>query len=283
MEAPIIDYLSISVPIPNLLTQWDISYNENIPFYVDDRTWRLSEYLIRQQNWREHPKNGIFKRHIQFMDIGVNYFDGHNTVSLIQFSGKGMENLRDDNSDIQLLSDWHDRLTRLDVATDIICDAPAEDFARMRRPSRFKDGGHHPSDTGTTWYVGSRKSDRFARVYRYDPPLPRSDRVRIEFQLNDEQAKHGAKIILNSTLDAFRDGLFEAAGFNHPLLSNKTGSDKATSAPRLASKGGTVHWLHKAVLPAIRKIAENGDTEVLIAFESQLRAIFDEYGFSRKD
>lgn len=283
MEAPIIDYLSISVPIPNLLTQWDISYKEDIPFYVDDRTWRLSEYLVRQENWREHPKNGIFKRHIQFLDIGVNYFDGHNSVSLIQFSGKGMEVLRNDDSDFQLLTDWQDRLTRLDIATDIICDIEPEDIAKCRGASRLKDGGHHPSDTGTTWYIGSRKSDRFARVYRYDPPLPRSDRVRIEFQLNDEQAKHAAKNILDTDIFSYRNALFSLAGFNHPVLGDQKKTPRATSAPRLASKGGTVHWLHKAVLPAIRKIAENRDTEVLIAFESQLRAILDEIGISRKD
>lgn len=282
MEYPIIDYLSISVPTPNLLTQWDISYHEDIPFPHDERTWRISEYLVRQENWREHPKQGIFKRHIQFPDIGVNYFDGHNSVSLIQISGKGMELLRNDNGDTQLLMDWKERLTRLDIATDIICDLEAEDIAKCRGNSRLKDGGHHPSDTGITWYIGSRKSDRFCRVYRYDPPLPRSDRVRVEFQLNDEQAKHAAQVILDTDLLSYRDALFSLAGFNHPVLGRSNSTPRATSAPRLASKGGTVQWLHKAVLPALRKSAENGDTETLIAFESQLHAIMEEYGFYKE-
>jgi len=278
MEFPIIDYMSISIPIPNLLTQWDIAYRDGYPFDVDERTWKISEYLTRQTNWKELPKSGIFKRHIQFNDIGINYFDGHNSVTLIQISGKGMEIFRNDDCDIELLSDWQDRLTRIDIATDIICELPSEDFAKCRGASRLKDGGHHPSETGTTWYIGSRKSDRFARVYRYDPPLPRSDRVRIEFQLNDDQAKHAAQNILDKNIVAYRNELFALAGFNHPLLADAQGASRATSSPRLASKGGTLMWLHKAVIPAIRKIAET-DKETMIAFEREIRAIMDEYGY----
>ena len=275
MLAPIIDYISFSIPIPDLMRQWDYCYNFDIPFDVDERTWKISEYLARQTNWLEYNKRGIFKRMINFDDIGIAYHDGHKDVTLIQISGKGMELFRNDNRDLELLSDWKDRVTRIDIATDIITDLEAEDFAKCRGTSRLKDGGHHPSDTGITWYIGSRSSDRFARVYRYNPPLPRSDRVRIEFQLNDDQAKHAAPGILSKGLVAYRDELFRVAAFNHPLLEYNPNGIKAPSAPRLSSKGGTALWLYQAVLPALRRLKENGDDEVLIDFDREFRRILN--------
>lgn len=277
MEFPIVDYISISVPTPNLLKQLEISGEYNIPFDLDDRTYSLAELLCNQVNWREFPAKGIFKRHVQFLDIGVNYFEGHDTVSLVQFSGEGCEYLRNEGVLENVLLDWNDRFTRLDIAVDILCDVTPEDFTLTRSAPRFKLTERYDKNSGTTYYVGSRQSDRFARVYRYNHPHPRSDKLRIEYQLSDDQAKLISKRIIETSILQCATELGNTFGWLHKVYVPSLALGKAPSSRKPTGKGGTVFWLHHQVTPALRKIAEMGDIETLIGFESALKAIINEY------
>lgn len=276
MDYPIIDYLSISVPQPNLMKQWEISYDQQIPFYVDERTWTLSKMLADQVNFRELPKGGIFKRHIQFTDIGVNYFEGHNSVSLVQIAGKGCSILREQGVLSDVLLDWNDRLTRLDIAVDIECDITPDDFALTRKQNRFKISERHDKGSGLTTYVGSPDSDRFARVYRYNPPDPRHNKLRVEYELCDEQAKLIAKRIIETDILHVAEELGNTFGWLHEVYVPSSAVSKSPTPRRNSAKGGTIHWLYKQVLPSLRKIAEMGELETLIGFDRAIRAIIDE-------
>lgn len=283
MEFPIVDYISISIPTPKLLTQWDLSYEQQIPFHVDDRTMRLSNLLSELGNWREYRKGGIFTRQISFINQGFNYFEGDGNTSLLQISGQGCDYLRSLGILDEILGDWHDRLTRLDVAIDFICDISPEEFAYAKASPRFKISEFHLKESGITYYVGSRGSDRFARVYRYNPPHPRSNKLRLEYQLSDEQAKLASKHILEDGILYFTEKLGNTFGWTHEIYIPNRALGKAPSSGRKNTQGKTVYWLYKQVLPAIRKCAEAGDLDTLIAFESSIRSIIDEYTTSERD
>lgn len=280
----IIDYFSFSVPIPKLMTQWHLSGDGTMPFYPDEKTGGLCWLLARQENWHEAGKFGVFDKGIRFPDIGATYYEGEkSTVSLVQFSGEGCEWLRRTSNISQMVTDWHDRCTRIDVALDYTTDVEPYDFISMATNTRFKISQHIERQSGVTWYRGSRESDRFARVYRYRSPHPRSGNLRLEYQLRNKEAKQAAKSIVDEGVDTYGNNMGRTFGWSHPLALENTKGERVHSAPRPETKGNTVFWLYKQVLPALRKSAEKGDLETLIAFEGSLRAIIDEYQIKRKE
>jgi len=83
-----------------------------------------------------------------------------------------------------------DRASRIDAAIDIVTATTPEQFVAAGHAARFSDSlGNIKSKTGDTYYVGSRKSDRCARVYRYAPPHPRSHLLRIEAEYKGASAR----------------------------------------------------------------------------------------------
>lgn len=284
MTGYIVDYFSFSIPTPRLLAQWDIAAEHNTPFDVDERTGGIGWLLASQSNWTEIQKSGIFDRGIRFPDIGVSYFDGHKShVSLVQVSGSGCAWFREEDHLETLINDWTDRCTRIDIALDIETDVEPEIFAKSKSNGRFKPSQHIERSSGITWYVGSRESDRHARVYRYNPPHPRHDKLRVEYQLADEQAKLASQILNLEGVDALGDKLSSLFGWNHPCFLATTNAPRLPSSKRPETKGNTIFWLYKQVLPALKKSAEKGDIETLIAFESSVRAIIDEYQEKRRN
>lgn len=280
----IVDYFSFSIPVPLLMKQWYLSEDGTIPFPCDERTGGICWLLASQTNWQEVGKMSVFDRGIRFPDIGATYYEGEKSnVSLLQFSGEGCEWLRETGNMSTLLSDWADRSTRIDIAMDYETDVEPYDFARCASNQRFKLTQHIERQSGVTWYRGSRESDRFARIYRYRSPHPRSGFMRCEYQLRNKEAKAITALASNEGAHSVGLGLHATFGWTHPIAMEVPKNPSLRSVPRPETKGNTVFWLYKQVLPALRKSAEKGDLETLIAFESSLRAIIDEYSVKRKE
>lgn len=278
MYEPIVDYFSFTIPIPQLMTQWEVADRLEMGNLFDDRTSDFLYLLSQQKNWREQKFPGRFPRGVVFNDIGMTYMEGEKSnVSLVQFSGKGCKWLRDNNLLEGVLETWKDRTTRVDVAIDIVSDADPETFSRMLSNKRFTTDSHEKSNTGTTWYVGSYKSDRFCRVYRYSNELARGNTLRIEYQFGNEQAKHCAEMCCN-------EGIFNVAiqlgilyGWTHPDYNLSKDDTKFVSKPRPQVRAGKELWLQKQVLPSLIKEAMNGNVQLLIDLKDKLCAIIDEY------
>lgn len=274
---PIIDYVSISVPIPLLLSQTAIHINEGTPFSVDRRVKRLVNLITSDHTAIETKRAGVFNRMIHSEKFGFTYMDGqHSSVSVVQISGQGCSYLRDKGWLQNVLQDWHDRLTRLDIAIDFKTDTLPEPFARSRSSKRFDNGGHERSDDGETWYVGRRTSARHARVYRYNAPHPRSDYLRLEYELHDKAAKDAGKAILEHSILEVARSLGAKFGWFHEAYTLDI--DNTIKLPSLArvSQGKTERWVHKAVKPALEKLARSGKLQFLIDFRAWLDAIIDE-------
>jgi len=89
----------------------------------------------------------------------------------------------------QVLADYADCLSRVDLAVDIDTVTTPLSFDAQCSPDRVNTRSKMSSSTGETVYIGSRSSERFVRVYRYKPPHPRIHLLRVEFQLKGDYAR----------------------------------------------------------------------------------------------
>jgi len=177
----------------------------------------------------------------------------------VEISGTGCERLLSINRARDVLYAVHDRCTRIDIACDIETDISPIDFVAEVSHERMRASGTQISETGTTCYVGSQKSDRYARVYRYNAPHPRAHLLRVEHVFRKDYAKEVAKRAANGDYDALAIAAGAAFGWCHPIW-DTSGADveRISIVSGERSAGKTVFWLINSVAPAFKKACETG-------------------------
>jgi hypothetical protein len=176
------------------------------------------------------------------------------THALIEVSGQGCEQLQEKALLRKVMSAALPRLTRLDIASDILTTTQPLEFAPERHGQRFKTHSEFVSSSGTTCYVGSRSSERYARVYRYNPPHQRSHLLRIEHVLKTETARAAAKVFVKDGLHVLQAQVGNVFGWRHPdwKPDAHTGIALAGWTPE-RHEGKTEFWLEAQVKPALVK------------------------------
>jgi len=181
------------------------------------------------------------------------------THCCVEISGQGCEALIAKDLLHKVLELCADRVTRIDVASDIETTVKPTEFVSQMNHERMRTSGHVVSDTGETFYVGSQKSDRYARVYRYNEPHPRSHMLRIEHVFRREYAKVVARKITSAGTEAVAKSAGEAFGWAHESWKPEATQDVDLSVVKAESTmGGTVFWLIKSVAPAFKKLVAKG-------------------------
>jgi len=203
---------------------------------------------------------------------GLSLFASPNlTHACVEISGKGCEILIDNGDMDALLSKCADRVTRIDVATDIDTDVFPSEFVKCVNHERMRAHGSQISETGQTEYVGSQKSDRYARVYRYNAPHPRAHLLRVEHVFRRGYAKSVAKACVENGVISVGASAGKAFGWSHRtwVLSEVESSDISITR---AEKGGgkTISWLVRSVAPAFRRLVADGTIR-------DPQAFFEEY------
>lgn len=177
----------------------------------------------------------------------------------VEISGTGCELLIASGYLRGILESCSERVTRLDVATDIETGTIPSEFVFFLTHERMRASGFQKSETGETCYVGSKKSDRYARVYRYFPPHPRSHLLRIEHVFRREYAKVVAKSVLETSIEGVAAAAGKAFGWGHADW--KPGNTEAPKISLVAPErqaGNTVTWLVRSVAPAIKRLIVEG-------------------------
>jgi len=177
--------------------------------------------------------------------------------SLYELSGRACQALQTDGDGHirALLSQIATTVTRIDIAVDIHTDVRPYDFAVMRDNDRFRTGGHFVSETGETFYVGSRKSRRYARVYRYEPPHPRSHMLRIEMVARKEQARMVAAVVVDQGVEHAAAAMGQTFGWKHPAWRMKH-TDAIPGYRPETRHSNTVTWLYRQVAPAVQRLID---------------------------
>jgi len=177
----------------------------------------------------------------------------------IEISGSGCERLIASGEMEQVLSGCRERITRIDIACDIETEVSPVEFVAVTSHDRMRSSGVITSDTGQTCYVGSKQSERFARVYRYNPPHPRSHLLRAEHVFRREHAKQVAKNIVELGLPNITYAVGAIFGWSHPIwnVGSIVEVDLSITSPE-KNAGKTVSWLVRSVAPAIQRLIADG-------------------------
>lgn len=187
-----------------------VSYTWRVQRLASDEKWTPGLEAFLKANIPAYIETGGESRRapkrIGF-ELGL-AFDNHTFIwvnsaglFLVEHTGKGCDHLQERGLLLKLISDQRDNLTRLDIATDILCDVRPPDFVAERDASKTSASGYVKSETGETCYIGSRKSDRTCKVYRYDGKHPRAAFLRIEYTYKRENARIVAKRLETASVD----------------------------------------------------------------------------------
>lgn len=182
---------------------------------------------------------------------------------LVECTGTGCKTLRKHNKLEEVLEVVQGRVSRLDLAVDIVTDTAPHQFTANRDVERFKTIDDHRSETGDTYYVGSWKSERFAAVYRYAPPHPRSDTLRVEHRFRRDAAKQAARTILQHGYAATVRACGDIYGWSHPVWIPEQVAPASLKVSRMKHESTkTVNWLYGAVTSAAIKAAKRTDIDL---------------------
>jgi len=221
-------------------------------------TW--AEWCSSQGGW----SSGGARGHYAYSQFNAQFyaavrFGGSANHLLIEMPGTACQSLRDAGVLHQVIAEAADRLTRLDVAIDIPGGCSPREFVAAGYNARFKSYAEIVSESGVTEYVGSMKSERYARVYQYNPPHPRSGTLRVEHVLRSEYAKAAAAAYTQSGLLELSAMLGNSFAWSSPWWQPDHLSDGKLRAARSdRHEPGRVRWLHQVVAPAIVKAAREG-------------------------
>lgn len=182
--------------------------------------------------------------------------------ALFEVSGQGCDRLTLDGFMDGVLSAVAPRCTRVDVACDILTETRPIAFDKERSNGRFKSRSEIVSEDGETVYVGSRSSDRYARVYRYNPPHERSHFLRVEHVIKAENAQIMARAIPQKGLASVVASLGQAFGWEHADWSvNEDPAEIAVYRPE-RREGKTLYWLADTIAPLLVRLHNEGVLDI---------------------
>lgn len=226
-------------------------------------TWA---FLDRIEGWHEASARGHYKQSLMAANYTKLSWGGQANHILIELPGTACQAARDLELLPDCLQEAAERATRLDIACDVVEGCKPRDFVAAGYSERFGAYAEIVSPDGETEYVGSMKSDRYARVYMYNEPHPRAGILRIEHVLRRQYAK-AAIGVLQETRQLIRlvCQLGNTFGWQSDYWIPECASEgrlKASRADR--NEPGRVRWLYEVVMPAMVK----ADTEGLIELDS---------------
>lgn len=193
-------------------------------------------------------------------EVGITIF-ANPTLShmTVEVSGQGCENLIERGLLNALLEQVQGRVTRIDVACDIETEVTPTTFVAQMAHERMRASGFQKSESGETCYIGSQKSERYARVYRYNPPHPRAHLLRVEHVFRKDYAKSVAKACASAALEDVAQSAGKAFGWAHGAWQPTSTQDvdlSIVAAERAAGK--TVYWLVHSAAPAFQRLVADG-------------------------
>lgn len=192
---------------------------------------------------------------------GVTIFYGGHPHFTVQLSGKACKYLREQggyDALKELIARTSDNCSRIDFAVDFHTEMSVDELATGTKPSATAR-----SKQGDTNYYGSRKADKYARLYRYHAPNPRSKTLRFEVEYKRKAAKKMAGSLAGSPVDeSFISGVIKRElrlkGMQHDMFSGEELRVKVSDGKSRAS-GATLAWLSTQVAAAIRRLVETGE------------------------
>jgi len=264
----LIDYLSYTVYIQALSECHSSEIYRVLYDYLPD-------YISRNENIKPLPKRVGFDGGINIENSTFIFYTRTGLV-LVEHTGVGCEELRQNGLLDAILSNTGYKFTRIDIAHDLETETRPIDFAEKRSEQSTRAFGVQVSDTGETVYIGSKKSDRTCKIYRYNSPHPRSHLLRIEYTYRGHHARALQEFyIIDHDVKACAEVSAVRYGWQHTAYKAKgdTVPLKAWRADRKQSK--TVRWMFAQVAPALAKLIKSGEISMK-EFTDYVQSLLDE-------
>jgi len=259
----LVDWISFTVPVieSEAANRYDAetTIGESLTAFLGDLWARMNEKT--ENGWvRGVGRSPYNSSYANMAGMRIYYRAGLDHL-LVEIEGRGCAALEKSGLTYLLLKAVKTRATRIDIATDLLTELRPTDFVKEGVSSVFKSHGSVVSETGDTQYIGSRTSQRYARVYRYNKPHPRSDYMRIEYVFRKEAAKDMASKIVLQGLKEMAKGSSTVFGWKHPIMAEyQSDVDMTTYRPERKS-GKTLRWLISQCAPAFKKLVDEGVIE----------------------
>ena len=243
----------------------------------------LAARLIGKADYIPARGRAPYSHSFSWHDNGLTLFIHPNLPhALFEMSGKGCDAILHDDWMWDILEPLRERLTRVDIACDMLTDVRPLDFVSQRAEGRFKSHSEAVSESGETCYIGSRTSNRYARVYRYNAPHERAHLLRSEFVLKAEDAKAIAHSIIQDGLMAVAAALGDKFGWQHPVWQPSATEPAEVKAYRPDRREGkTLFWLNDTIAPLLLRLHREGTIDVLEWFEENVKGKFDASDMAR--
>jgi len=255
-----IDWISFTLPM-YVNEQEQSSYELSIEVAVKAAFGEELANKVFQQKWVENPYGRKpYSRSWTLADCGISIFTSEKLPHmLIELSGQGCDYLRSVGCETEVLEAIRERLSRLDIAVDIITDTKPTDFVAAKSHRKETTKNTIQSQSGETVYVGSTKSERYCRVYRYSEPHPRSAAMRVEEVFRRKHARSIAVLVVDFGILATARAIGEDRGWTHPCWGISAGDRIDLNLPRPEREGkNTVRWLITQAAPAFRRLVAEG-------------------------
>lgn len=255
-----IDWLSWSMPMV-LSAPNDEAYALSIERAFHDMFGvRMTSDFLGLRWTHKEKSRAPYKDAWEKKDCGLTMFASRDLNHMtVEASGRGCDWLREQGIFNTVLANAADRMTRIDIAVDIECDTDPSEFVSQMENGRIVAHGDYKSSSGRTCYVGSQKSERFARVYRYEKPHPRAHLLRVEMVFRRDGAKEVAKRLCVAPDDVVAADAGAYYGWNHPVWQLHNGdAGKITPVSAERNAGKTVFWMVNTVAPSFKKLVDAG-------------------------
>ena len=255
----IIDWLSFTVHIgEHEDNDWFYSQIDKTCQAFLGKTWdKITDNL---GDWQIRSGRAPYSTSYDTM-MGIKIYFGKPEHVLIECSGTGCAWL----NEIGALNDTQRRIekavTRVDVAVDMVSTATPTQFTEQRQGKRFRATSTIKSSSGETIYLGSRKSEKYARVYRYAEPHPRANLLRAEHVFRKDAAKRLLHDLNNSTLQDITASIGEMYGWLHADWQPDGEPIELSTYRAERPEGKTIAWLISQCGPAFRKCVDSGAIE----------------------
>lgn len=255
-----LDWFSFTFPVRTVDNAPDDTTREGViqAFHI----WTSGIFIgvVSGELWPIAQERGHYKNRIECPITGLSInWNGKDTYALCEASGRVCDAILERIDVHVLAAAAGGRATRIDLAVDMEVELSPQEFAAQRDTKRFKTSGFYTSQDGETCYIGSRNSDRMARVYRYNPPHPRSHLLRTEVEYKGEGAKALCGSLLSESLINVTLSAHLPFGWSHPIWD--TGNavlSKIAARAYDKSNDGTWKWITEVCWPAVQKAHHNG-------------------------
>lgn len=255
-----LDWVSFSLPLPFAAMSDDEAAahyaREELEYFLGDTYHLLEGWGALEQGSGRRPFSTSFRSAGGEVSIYLNHKLTH---FLVELSGTGTKGVMQSEQGRDFLRIVGNRVTRIDIACDIHCETNPLAFTDERGQGRFKTHSEIVSETGQTYYVGSKKSNRYARVYRYNKPHPRHELLRVEHVFRDNDAKETMKYFLENGEEKTAQQCALMYQWQHKAWDISPATEKEMTAYRPdRENANTLFWVHKTVAPLLARLTKEG-------------------------